>query len=604
MARYVFDIEADGLLDTISTIHSLVLKDIDTGLVISLHGDEIPKGLPLLADADNTIIGHNIIKYDIPALMKVFPGWRSFATVRDTIVWTRLIWPSDRLMEIDSKDRKFPGKLIGRHKLEAWGWRIGERKLDYTGGFEKWSPEMQTYCEQDVETTYKLYTMLVKKGYSEVAIQLEHDVQEIIFQQETTGVPFDEEKARRLYASLVQTRLEAEEELKGLFKPWFQAGKLFTPKRDNKKLGYFAGCEMQHIKLIEFNPGSRNQIADRLVKLRGWKPKAFGSDGVPSVDEKILRNLPYPEAKRLVRYLLIQKRIGQLAEGDKALLKFVVNGRIHGEVITNGTVTGRAAHANPNLGQVPKVKKDKAGVLHGEAGLWGYEFRDLFYAPEGWVMVGVDASGLEMRMLGNRMARWDGGAYAKEVVEGDVHTLAMNALGLTDRDMTKTWEYAWLYGAGDKKLGTILKAKNPASAGRQSRAVFLHKLPALGTLIDAVKHRHRTRQYLVGLDGRHVQTRSDHSALNTLLQCDGSLVVKFWMVAVHRALKARGWKWGRDYTQVLYVHDELQFLARPEIAKELGEIAVAAIRQVGIDLGLKVPLDGEAKIGSTWAATH
>jgi DNA polymerase I-like protein with 3'-5' exonuclease and polymerase domains len=219
-------------------------------------------------------------------------------------------------------------------------------------------------------------------------------------------------------------------------------------------------------------------------------------------------------------------------------------------------------------------------------------------------MVGIDASGLEMRMLGSRMARWDGGAYANEVVNGDVHNVAMQALGLTDRDMTKTWEYAWLYGAGDKKLGTILKAKNPASAGRTSRAVFLHKIPALGHLINAVKHRHNTRKYIVALDGRHVQTRSEHSALNSLLQSDGSIVVKFWMVALDRALKARGWRQGIDYAQVLYVHDELQFICRPGIAQELGEIAVETIRKVGIDLGLRVPLDGEAKVGRTWAQTH
>jgi DNA polymerase-1 len=605
VARYVFDIEADGLLDTISKIHSIVLKDIDTGDVFSASSGNgrIGEALEMLGYAD-LLIGHNIIKYDLPAIKQIFPGWETKAQVRDTIVWTRLIWPSDALLEIDTKNRKFPGRLVGRHSLEAWGHRVGEYKGAFAGPWDKWTPEMQTYCEQDIEVTAKLYAMLVKQGYSETAIQLEHDVQEIIFRQEQTGVPFDEKKAAALYASLVQTRLEAEKELAGLFAPWYQPGKLFTPKRDNKKLGYVSGCEMQHVKLVEFNPGSRDHIADRLIKLRGWKPKAFTADGGAQVDEKILSSLPYPEAKKLTRYLLIQKRIGQLAEGKKALLKFVKNGRIHGEVITNGTVTGRAAHANPNLGQVPKVKKGKDGVvLHGEQGLWGYEFRDLFYAPEGWCMVGVDASGLELRMLGSRLARWDGGAYAAEVVGGDVHALHAAALGI-ERDPSKTWTYAWLYGAGDKKLGTILKAKNPVSAGKQSRAVFLHKIPALGHLIAAVKHRHNARQYIIGLDGRHVQTRSEHSALNSLLQCDGSLVVKFWMVKLDRAIKERGWQHGKDFAQVLYVHDELQFLARPAIAKELGVIAVQILREVGVSLGLRVPLDGEYKQGRTWAETH
>jgi DNA polymerase-1 len=623
VASYIFDIETNGIEDfrgltDLHTIHCIITQDIETGEVFRWNSQagSILTGVGQLWDAD-LLVGQNIMGFDIPAIQKLYPWFKPQGQVRDTKVCTRLIWPSDILSVKDYANKKFPARLNGKHSLEAWGHRLGEYK-GAKQDFSQWSQELEDYCVQDVNVTLTLWKLIVRQNYSETAIQLEHDVQEIIFRQEQTGVPFNEAEAHKLYASLVQTRLEAEKELAGLFAPWYQGGSLFTPKRDDpyhkwvtkkdgtkvmlkpkKGKGYVAGAEMQHIKLVEFNPGSRDHIADRLIKLRGWKPKAFTADGGAQVDEKILSSLPYPEAKKLTRYLLIQKRIGQLAEGKKALMKFVKNGRIHGEVMTNGTVTGRAAHMNPNLGQVPKVQKGK----RGEEGLWGFEFRNLFYAPEGWVMVGIDASGLELRMLGSRMAAWDGGAYAKEVVEGDVHTLHATALAI-ERDLSKTWTYAFLYGAGDKKLGNILKAKNAPSAGRQSRAIFQHKLPALGYLVNAVKRRHNTRKYLVGLDGRHVATRSEHSALNTLLQCDGSLVVKFWMVKLDRALTARGWKWGVDYAQILYVHDELQFLARPSIADELGCIAVETIRQVGKDLNLRVPLDATAHIGNTWATTH
>lgn len=613
MARYVFDIETDGLLPELTKLHSLVLKDIDTGCVISCassdeHGhSKIETGLALLSMAD-LIVGHSIIEFDLPAIKKVYPEWTTSAQVRDTVVMTRLFWPSDLMKAVDHVKKRVPGKLIGKHKLEAWGYRLMEYKSDFRGPWHTWTTEMQEYCEQDVEVTHKLWNLVVSKKYSEQAIQLEHDVQEIIARQVQAGVPFDVAAASSLYGDLVQLRMELTKELRQVFPPW-EVRTPFTPKANNKKRGYVKGQPTEKVKVIEFKPASNDHVADRLITLRGWKPALYGKDGKPTVDEAVLSSLDFPEIPLLLRYTMVKKRIGQLAEGKKALLKSVEpDGRIHGGVVANGTVTGRMAHFDPNLGQIPKIKKVKAkGILKGEEGDFGWEFRSLFYAPPGWKMVGCDESGLELRMLGHYLARWDAGAYAKAVVEGDVHSLTMEALGIPDRDQAKTFMYAWLYGAGNVKVGKILKAKGEtqqARVGKAAREKFLVKLPALRYLTDACRAKHRQQKFVKGLDGRLIYTRSDHSAVNSLLQSAGSIVCKVWIVTLHRKLRERGFEWDRDFQHVLTVHDEVQILAREEIADEIGKIAAEAAREAGEALGLRVPTAGESKVGDRWSDTH
>lgn len=641
MARYIFDLESDNLLDKITVVHCLVLKDIDTGVVLSYGPNNVAEGVEHLASAD-LICGHNIIDFDIPALQKMFPWFRHTGEVIDTIVCTRLIWPSDILKQQDfvrASAGKFPARLIGRHSLEAWGHRLSEykgKKVD----FSVWTQEMQDYCEQDVAVTAMLLHLIESKKYSPFALWLEHAVAFIIAEQERNGVPFDEQAAAALYAELVQKRLDLETECKGLFAPWLaRSGGETVPKRDNKRRGITAGAPYQNLKEVTFNPGSRQHIARCLITKHGWKPETFTSQGDPEINEVVLSNLSYPEAKTLTRYLLVQKRIGQLAEGKEALMKKVVAGRIHGEMTTNGAVTGRGTHQHPNLGQVPKVKVNKKKeVLKGEAGGWGWEFRGLFRALQhGWKFVGADASGLELRMLGHFMARWDGGNYAKEVVEGDVHSINTRALGIDSRDKGKTWFYAFVYGAGDLKLGKsvgvseeeIGRYKNNKGlwshcVGRQARkgkptdaltiawiikggllrAKFLKNLPALGSLVEACKAKCKAQGYIIGLDKRVLHTRSEHSTLNTLLQSAGALVCKLWLVLLHRALLRRGYRPGLDYQQVLWVHDEVQLYVREEVADEIGRSAKATIKQVGEYFGLKVPLDGESKVGNSWAETH
>lgn len=591
MATYLFDLESDGLLDELTRIHCLVLKDAETGEVHSFTPFEVEAGVRMLQDAD-LIIGHNVICFDIPALRKVFPWFSIERTrVRDTLTCSRLIWPdlSDRDRAKIAKGSDFPPKLAGRHSLASWGHRLNEHKGDYQGGWEQWSEEMQHYCEQDVEVTDRLWKLIESKDYSARAIELEHGVQWVVSEQEVRGFGFDRPAAVHLYQRLVERRLELEAELQDAFPPWEEELGEFVPKVNNKKLGYVKGVPVMKTKEMVFNPGSRQHIAKRLIAIRGWKPKEFTNDGHAKVDEAVLASLPYPEAKLMSEYLMIQKRIGMLAEGSQAWLKAENDGRIYGSVITNGAVTGRATHRSPNVAQTPAV-----GAPYGE------ECRALFVPTGNRKLVGVDVSGLELRMLGHYMSRWDDGAYADVVINGDIHTVNQKAAGLETRPQAKTFIYAFLYGAGAAKIGSIVG--KGAAVGSKLKKKFLAQTPALKHLIEAVQGKAERQGHLIGLDGRRLHIRSNHAALNTLLQSAGAIVCKQWMVNLDEALRDQGLhdKCG----QVAWVHDELQIEADEDCADQVGQLAVDAIVTAGGVLDVRVPLTGEYKVGKNWAETH
>lgn len=606
MRTMLFDIETNGLLNELNRVHLLVIKEAGQRHTFRKNNNEdtIADGLKLLAQADR-IVAHNAIKFDVPAIKKVYGVSFEPSRVYDTLIVSRLIYAD--LGDVDTKllkEGRLPGKLYKSHSLEAWGHRLKCHKGDYSAGWEAWSQEMEDYCEQDVEVLEKLYNLLESKQYSQKAIDLEHQVAWIIAKQERHGFVFNEQAATKLYAELVQHRMAAELKLKEVFGPlYLPDGKPFTPKRDNKKSGYVEGAVVQKVSLTEFNPGSRDHIARWLKTLRGWKPAVFTNDGKPKVDEDVLKSLPYPESKLLVEYLTIQKRIGQLAEGDQAWLKHVRNGRIHHSVITNGAVTGRATHANPNLAQVPSVRKNKEGtILMGLAGGYGVESRSLFAVPKGSYLVGADLSGIELRCLAHYMANWDKGAYAKVILEGDIHSENQKAAGLPTRNDAKTFIYAFLYGAGNEKIGSIIG--KGAQAGGVLKKKFLAGLPALGKLVDKVQQAASTRGYLVGLDGRRLHVRSSHAALNTLLQSAGGLIAKRALIEFDQLLTERGWQ--ERVHQVAWVHDEIQVEVQGDeaFAKQVGGLAVAAFRKAGEYFEFRMPVDGEFHVGANWAETH
>lgn len=648
----LFDCETDGLLHELTQIHSLVIKDPESGEVWSCAKQRgyksIESGLELLMEAD-LAVGHNILKFDVPALNKVYPWFTlDVEKMRDTLLLSRLLWPDlgDRDMGLIKKG-KLPGKLRGAHGLEAWGHRLGLHKGDYAAQMEAkgldpwaaWNVDMQDYCELDVDVTERLWQKINQKEIPERAVELEDWFAHIIGLQEQFGFAFDVEKAVELYAKLAARRLEIDEELKAFFRPWYINDGLMVPKRPNRTMGYVEGAAFCKIKLQEFNPSSRQQIGDRLTKLFGWKPKEFTENGQPQIDETILADLSYPPAALLSERFTIEKRIGQLAEGSQAWLKLERNGRIHGSVNTIGAVTGRCTHANPNVAQVPSGKA-----------AFGDDCRKLFHVPVGWKQVGADASGLELRCLAHYMARYDGGEYGKLLLEGDIHSVNAAALFGYDADKfirsrkdetplievanqhrgsgeflsnlspgerkkvkvkdfyesmrnnAKTFIYAFLYGAGDEKIGSIVG--KGAKEGKRLKDNFLKKTPALARLREDVVRVAKTRKYLLGIDGRKLHIRSEHSALNTLLQSAGALLVKQATVNLYLELSRRGYIFGKHWGMVAHVHDEFQLQVLEAIADEVAEVACWAFREAGKQFNWRCPLDGEAKIGMNWYECH
>lgn len=607
----------------------------------------IKDGLALLDQAD-TLVGHNIIGFDFLALYKVY-GWLppTKARIRDTLIWARMCFPDiatrDQLAMVRGKrPPEFTGKMVGAHTLKAWGMRLKVMKGDFEGPWGDFTPEMDLYARNDPVVTRALRVALEAREYSEEALDLEMEVARIIAMQERNGFSFDEEKARVLEGVLRGRHAELGDQLRAAFPPWEEpvrkGGKpvIFVPKRDNAKLGYTAGVGVPKFKTVSFNPASRDHIANRMQTLFGWAPSEFTDGGKPKVDETTLANLEYPEAKLLVEYLTIEKRLGQLADGKEAWLKNSRDGRIHGRVNTVGAVTRRMTHSKPNVPQVPSIENASGKVPYGK------ECRELFKASAGMVLVGVDAEGLELRELAHYMARFDGGKYADTVVNGDkslgtdVHTVNQKIIGLNSRNAAKTFIYGYMYGAGNFKLGTIMfddmkpetrtafLTKYPEGAARESALVRMGKkardriesgLPALGKLQARVKEAAK-RGYIKTHDGGKIKVRSQHSALNSVLQSGGAVVCKMALVIFERQLReVAGFipnpltgrythPDGGQFGLTANVHDEWQTESTPEWADYIAEAGKRSIKLAGEVFKLKCPLAGSADIGANWAATH
>jgi len=630
MARYIFDIETNGFLENVTQLHCVTSLDLDTGDIRQSSSRDRADMLAHCRELEQAdeIIGHNVIKYDVPVLDKLV-GFKPKGKVTDTLVMTRLIWADIADSDFNRvRAGKLPSRATGSHSLEAWGYRLGQMKGEFgkdangktiEGIWDHLTDEMLTYNVQDVVVNKALWDRIVEKEVDPRAVELEHRFATIIAMQERHGFAFDEGKAMELYSKLAQRRTEIGQELKQAFPPrWVPIEEktfsrtarywIDTPlgaiSRFDKKLNRWrTGCyELREmgstytsIEWKEFNPSSRQQIGERLKEF-GWVPTEFTANGQPKVDETTLEKLDHPAAKLLAEFFLVEKRIGQLAEGDQAWLKLVRKGRIHGSVNTNGAVTGRCTHSNPNVAQVPRVGSP-----------FGAECRSLFGAGPGRVLVGADLSGLELRCLAHYMARYDGGAYGKVILEGDIHTVNQQAAGLPNRNAAKTFIYAFLYGAGDVKIGSIVLPTGTEEEMRQLggklRRSFLKKIPALGKLVKAVKQA-AEKGSIKGLDGRSLKIRSPHAALNTLLQSAGALIAKQATIFAYEELSTRGYVFGKDWALVAHVHDELQVEARKEIADEVGHILVDAMRRAGEFFNFRMPIGGEFKLGANWAETH
>jgi DNA polymerase I len=460
-------------------------------------------------------------------------------------------------------------QLEGGHSLRAWGERIGEYKDDFTDFDGGLSDEMVTYCKQDVTVTAELYRRLDRdlKDFGR-SVELEHQVAVLMKRQENNGFKLNVPEAVSLLAELKDRMSVITDEMQAIFPP-------IVEERWSEKTG-----KQLKDKVTVFNVGSRQQIAERLHSL-GAKFTKKTEKGSIIVDESVLAGIDLPEAQVIAEYLMLQKRVGLI---DSWLEHVDINTfRVHGRVITNGAVTGRMTHSNPNMGQIPSVSS-----------LYGAECRKLWTVDAGNVLVGCDLSGIELRCLAHYMQDDE---WTKELLDGDIHTKNQKAAGLETRAQAKTFIYATLYGAGPAKIGSIVGGG--AAAGSRLLQSFYSNTPRLAALMQKVQ-RLAEKGYVPGLDGRKIQVRSQHSALNSLLQGCGAIIAKQWCVEMHRRFRQQG----IDVQQVAFVHDEIQVETKEDDGQRVADIMVESAKQAGITLGFRCPVDAEAKIGYNWFDTH
>ena len=576
--KIAFDIEANGLDPT--EIFCIAAKVIGQDVSEFWTPDTVKYFPAWLVEIDaEVLVGHNVIGYDLPVLKKLL-GFDWWGDVEDTLVMSRLDNPSRE----------------GGHSLAAWGTRLNYPKGEYDD-WTHYTQEMGEYCKQDVEVTAKLYRLLNSKSMSSVALEMEHKIAKITHQQTVNGWKFNIRKASHLLAALKEEMFMAEDEVRKVFKPlpvWVELNhpgakcqnkdgtlskRFIAQMSKGAQWKDFSKKEWGHYIYPEFNLGSRQQIA-RYLQHFGWTPKEYTELGTVIISETVLENIELPEGKLIAKYLMIQKRLGLVGAWIDAIDD---NDRIHGYVNTCGAVTGRMTHSKPNLAQVPSSSSP-----------YGEECRELFTVEEGYKLVGMDASGLELRMLAHYMDDED---YTNEVINGDIHTANQRAANLDTRDKAKTFIYAFLYGAGDGKIGSVVGGT--ARDGKRLKEEFLKNTPALKKLRTRVV-KDSSSGSLIGLDGRVLHIRSPHAALNTLLQSAGAIVMKRAMVLLDHFTQVYKIK----YKLVGQIHDEIQAEVDESQAQFFGDLAVSCIKKAGKDFKLNCPLDGDYKVGDTWRETH
>lgn len=651
-----------------SRVWCITTYDIDTCEARRYHDDpELPRdgtindGIVAVWDAA-CLVGHNIAGFDIPYLERYsglgYPIHER--EIVDTQLVAQLVFPGDTVLGFSLSlqraagpalaEQRMPTPLLRRHSLESWGYRIGHRKGEYLksmdGAPKGLTQELVDYCGLDSQLSAELLSWLLnrktptgaRRGWKgphpkqwttvtwKAAVR-DSKVGYLVQRMVASGVGFDVLAAEDLYLALTKRRTQLAQTLAAGVRPWWEPKgyddqgypKVFVPKRDNRTLGYGKGCECVPVQLVTFNPASRSHVS-RHLKAHGWTPTSYGADGIPNVTEDVLSEVTHlPLVPELLEYAIVDKRIKAIGEGGKRESDYLSNVRfnedgvptIHGGVNVVGTRTSRCSHYRPNLGNV--VSKPKP--------YWA-EVRALFRPSEpGWVQVGSDASGLEGRCLAHRLYFWDEGTFRDELLMGDIHEENRKAMGLFTRLEAKRIFYARIYGAQAARVGEyVIKDQRAAIAeglctdkpfvpgqaealGEAAIAGLERRIVGLGHLAKACATRWR-RGYIIGLDGRIIPCSSQHGAVNDLLQSDGAIIMKEATIVRDRMLAEAGLNVGGDWAPMLFVHDEWQDQAHPDVAETVGRISVEAIRIAGENLGLTCPLTGEYRVGRNWSETH
>lgn len=674
MNLLVFDIEGNGLREIfipsgknnrdkwrpeISEVHCICLRDaltdqvwryVSNPTVVDKSEGTLLQGWNHLMTAD-LLIAHNGIDYDMPVLRRlVAPASHVHAVANeppllDTIVMSRFLYPDAK----SHPNTRWMGKN-GPNALDAWGRRLKCFKGDFDEPWDRLTQKMLDYCVQDTLVDLKIYQYLLPlmvqwKSHSKV----EHAFARIMSAQSCNGVSYNRELADKFFDHLTLEAAVLSDKLAKLFPAveipmktpqyWevevkdevYQAETKTKLKDELKWLKVSMAATMNRarpgpvkVQVIPFNPGSDIQVADRLKERHDWKPTIFTDGGRAKVSEDVLAAMDYPEAAIINEWRMVDMRMGMVYGWSKRADNSR-DGRIHGGVNPNGTPTTRCTHSQPNITQVTKVIFGDDGAIAGYAGRYGLECRSLFGPRPGWVQIGGDASGLELRMLANITFPFDGGAYAKILLEGDIHTHNLNQIPiLSTRPQSKEVFYAGNYGCGDEKAGKVImfhKSLNkqqraryagmsPTQVGKDFKIQLNKGCPALGKAIERCKLMSRTKGYVILLDGRRAPCRSEHSALNTKCQGDGGVLCKLaCCLAVAELTKlfgppSIGIGFPGRWAMLINAHDEMQAESEPEIAESVGKIIAGSYKRAGQKLKCKIETPGEWKVGANWAETH
>jgi len=699
--RVIVDVEANGWNWDADKIWCIVCKDIDTNEIFvfrprtldSWHIDFEDDFREFIKSID-TFIGHNIVGYDAPTINRILKTNITVNKVEDTLIMSRLFRPTVNL----HKDTRFYNRSHG-HSLEAWGNYLGYPKLEFND-FSKFSEEMLTYCIRDVNVTHKVYNELLKEseGFSSFSIRLEHNVADLLRIQEDNGFTLDKQAALNLVKETDILINQFKDTLHTLFPPVKKLIKNYKPliKKDGSigsrsvdiinKYSSEEGLAIESkpdgsYDLFEyevFNPASGKQVCERLLSL-GWKPKKFTDKGNPKTDSESLMEAieelsEYPEVSALGKYKIIENR-NTKARTWLELSKERGDGKVHGRVNPIGAGTHRCSHYDDNMANVASVVSKKGLVsdfrstdfnslpkfsifdnnkvflsLNGEEveyalkgidGDFGWDSRACWVSsnPPKTVVVGADASGIQLRALAHYM---NDPEYTKNLLIGDIHTVHQLAAGISSRSLAKTFIYAWLLGAGDPKIGTIVGVseeeyedlfkwgmntknnwgqplidqavnrlkknnvlvtkKNVAISlkGAKVKEQFLDRTPALKRLKTEDIPEVTKRGYLIGLDGRKLWIPNEHLAMSLYLQGFEAVIMKMAMFLYSEELNKKG----IYFKQLAFVHDEWVVETYPEYADEVGKTMVESIRNAGKLFSVNCPLDGQYRVGSSWAMVH
>ena len=502
---------------------------------------------------DAIVVAHNGLSFDFPVLAKLWNVRLKLENMRDTLV----------LSMMDNPARE------GGHSLKSWGERLGSAKIDFDD-FSQYTEEMLEYCKQDVKLCSQVYNYLqhTLQEFSPRSVSDEHRMRIVADRISHNGFGLDKDKAVLLYNSLVIEQEQIEKECRNLF-----------PTIVEETYSQKTGKRLKD-RVIEFNPASRQQIAERLIKL-GWVPRDLTPTGQPKVDEKTLAKCKIPVAETLATYFMLQKRSALVRSWVKACTD---QGRVHCKYRTLGAITNRMSCVDPNLQQVPAVRVE-----------YGKECRELFTAGQGNKLLDTDAAGLELRVLAHYM---DDDKFTKEVLEGDVHTANQNMAGLDNRDQAKTFIYALLYGAGDAKIGAVVNGS--AKDGAELRARFMANMPAYKRLSEAVIRKGESEGKLKALDGRVLRVRSGHASLNTLIQGSSAVLMKKWFMYVDHHLRRRK----LQSKIVAMIHDELVLESCEKDVDASKECVILSISQVNKAYDLRCRLDCDVQVGDNWSEIH